>query len=41
LGIAMDDTIHLVHKYRRSKYISGSPNERMDNAMHYTGSAFL
>ena len=41
LGIAMDDTIHLVHKYRRSKYITGSPKERMDNAMRYTGSALI
>ncbi|MBO6879336.1 MMPL family transporter [Winogradskyella sp.] len=41
LGIAMDDTIHLVHKYRRSKTIKGSPKNRMDNAMHYTGSALI
>ncbi|MDO1502112.1 MMPL family transporter [Winogradskyella maritima] len=41
LGIAMDDTIHLVHKYRRSKYISGTPEERMNNAMHYTGGALI
>ncbi|MCT4629368.1 MMPL family transporter [Winogradskyella sp.] len=41
LGIAMDDTIHLVYKYRKSKTISGSPNERMDSAMHYTGSALF
>ncbi|WP_461588960.1 efflux RND transporter permease subunit [Winogradskyella sp.] len=41
LGIAMDDTIHLVYKYRRSKTISGSPEERMDKAMHYTGSALF
>lgn len=41
LGIAMDDTIHLVHKYRRSKYIQGTPLERMDNAMRYTGSALI
>ncbi|WP_179344560.1 efflux RND transporter permease subunit [Winogradskyella ursingii] len=41
LGIAMDDTIHLVHKYRRSKNIKGSPKERMDNAMNYTGSALI
>ena len=25
LGIAMDDTIHLVYKYRRSKTIKGTP----------------
>lgn len=41
LGIAMDDTIHLVYKYRRSKTITGTPKERMDNAMHYTGSALF
>jgi len=41
LGIAMDDTIHLVYKYRRSKTIHGSPEERMDNAMRYTGSALF
>ena len=41
LGIAMDDTIHLVHKYRRSKTIKGTPEARMDNAMRYTGSALF
>lgn len=41
LGIAMDDTIHLVHKYRKSKRIQGTPEERMDRAMHYTGSALF
>ena len=41
LGIAMDDTIHLVHKYRRSKTIKGTAEERMDNAMRYTGSALF
>lgn len=41
LGIAMDDTIHLVYKYRRSKTVSGSPEKRMNNAMHYTGSALF
>ena len=41
LGIAMDDTIHLVYKYRRSKTISGSPEKRMNNAMLYTGSALF
>ena len=41
LGIAMDDTIHLVYKYRRSKTIVGTPESRMNNAMHYTGSALF
>ncbi|WP_369999296.1 RND family transporter [Winogradskyella sp.] len=41
LGIAMDDTIHLVYKYRRSKTIKGTPELRMDNAMRYTGSALF
>ncbi|MEW4922167.1 MMPL family transporter [Algibacter sp. 2305UL17-15] len=41
LGIAMDDTIHLVYKYKRSKAIKGKPEERMNNAMRYTGSALF
>lgn len=41
LGIAMDDTIHLVYKYRRSKAVRGSAEQRMDKAMHYTGSALF
>ena len=41
LGITMDDTIHLVYKYRKSKTIQGPPNERMNKAMHYTGSALF
>ena len=41
LGIAMDDTIHLVYKYRLSQTIQGTPEHRMNNAMHYTGSALF
>ena len=41
LGIAMDDTIHLVHKYRKSNRVQGSTEVRMDSAMHYTGSALF
>ncbi|MDP5081080.1 MAG: MMPL family transporter [Winogradskyella sp.] len=41
LGIAMDDTIHLVYKYRKSKIVSGSSEQRMNNAMLYTGGALL
>ena len=41
LGIAMDDTIHLVYKYRLSSTIKGTPQQRMDNAMLYTGSALF
>ncbi len=41
LGIAMDDTIHLVYKYRRSKSVTDSPELRMNNAMRYTGSALF
>jgi predicted RND superfamily exporter protein len=41
LGIAMDDTIHLVYKYRRSKTVKGTSETRIDNAMHYTGSALF
>jgi predicted RND superfamily exporter protein len=41
LGIAMDDTIHLVYKYKKSKAIDNSPITRMDNAMRYTGGALF
>jgi len=41
LGIAMDDTIHLVYKYRRSKKITGSTESRMNNAISYTGGALF
>jgi len=41
LGIAMDDTIHLVYKYRRSENITGTPETRMDHAMSYTGKALF
>ena len=41
LGIAMDDTIHLVYKYRKSETVSGTPELRMNNAMRYTGGALI
>ena len=41
LGIAMDDTIHLVYKYRKSSVNTELPEERMDKAMQYTGSALV
>lgn len=41
LGIAMDDTIHLVYKYKRTKQVKGSPEARMNNAMMYTGTALF
>lgn len=41
LGITMDDTIHLVYKYRRSKSIKGTPEQRMNKAMEYTGCALF
>lgn len=41
LGITMDDTIHLVYKYRRSKSIKGTPEQRMNKAMEYTGGALF
>lgn len=41
LGIAMDDTIHLVYKYRKSKTVQGTPKQRMDNAINYTGGALF
>ena len=41
LGIAMDDTIHLVYKYRKTKKNLANSEIRMDKAMHYTGSALI
>jgi predicted RND superfamily exporter protein len=41
LGIAMDDTIHLVYKYKRVKGVSGSSEKRINRAMTYTGSALF
>ncbi|MCP4483447.1 MAG: MMPL family transporter, partial [Flavobacteriaceae bacterium] len=41
LGIAMDDTIHLVYKYRKSNQVMGSAEDRMNSAMHYTGGALF
>lgn len=41
LGIAMDDTIHLVYKYRKSETVTGSPELRMNQAMRYTGGALI
>lgn len=41
LGIAMDDTIHLVYKYKRERGVSGSSEKRMNSAMSYTGSALF
>ena len=41
LGIAMDDTIHLVYKYRRSTTVSGSSELRINTAMRYTGGALF
>jgi predicted RND superfamily exporter protein len=41
LGIAMDDTIHLVYKYKASKTNTTSPEHRIDAAMVYTGNALF
>ncbi len=41
LGIAMDDTIHLVYKYRRNKSDTTNAETRMNNAMTYTGTALF
>ena len=41
LGIAMDDTIHLVYKYKRVKGVSGTSEKRINRAMTYTGSALF
>jgi predicted RND superfamily exporter protein len=41
LGIAMDDTIHLIYKYKRTKAIKGNAQQRIDKSMIYTGGALL
>lgn len=41
LGIAMDDTIHLIYKYKRTKAIKGNAQQRIDKSMVYTGSALF
>ena len=41
LGISMDDTIHLVYKYRRKNDDNSSSTARINNAMTYTGSALF
>jgi len=41
LGIAMDDTIHLMYKYRKTKKDDASPELRMNYALEYTGSALI
>ncbi|MDA9252654.1 MMPL family transporter [Flavobacteriaceae bacterium] len=41
LGIAMDDTIHLIYKYRKYKTIFESPTKRIDQALHYSATALL
>ncbi|NVJ88512.1 MAG: MMPL family transporter [Flavobacteriaceae bacterium] len=41
LGIAMDDTIHLVYNYKQKNNKLLSSNERINNAMHYTGNALI
>jgi len=41
LGIAMDDTIHLIHRYKEFKAQGFSVNESMDKAMLYTGRALI
>lgn len=41
LGIAMDDTIHLIYKYKRTKAIKGNAQQRIDKSIMYTGSALL
>lgn len=41
IGIAMDDTIHLIHKYKQYKSQGQSVIESMDNAMLYVGRALL
>jgi predicted RND superfamily exporter protein len=41
LGIAMDDTIPLIYKYKRTKAIKGNAQQRIDKSMMYTGGALL
>lgn len=41
LGISMDDTIHLIYKYKRTKAIKGSAELRINKAVHYTGGALF
>ena len=41
LGIAMDDTIHLIYKYRKYKTTFESPTKRIDQALHYSATALL
>jgi len=41
LGIAMDDTIHLIYKYRKYKITFESPTKRIDQALHYSATALL
>jgi hypothetical protein len=41
LGIAMDDTIHLIYKYRRGENDNTSAEIRMNNAILYTGNALF
>jgi predicted RND superfamily exporter protein len=39
LGISMDDTIHLMHKYKLSK--KTGQKDKIDDGMRYTGSALI
>ena len=41
LGIAMDDTIHLVYKYKQAKTEANTPEQRINIAMQYTGNALF
>ncbi len=41
LGIAMDDTIHLIYKYRKYQTVFESPTKRIDQALHYSATALL
>ncbi|PSR13789.1 MAG: RND transporter [Bacteroidetes bacterium] len=41
LGVAMDDTIHLMNQYKRNRTAGLSVAEGMDQALHYTGGALF
>lgn len=41
LGVAMDDTIHLMNKYQLQRQAGHNVTDSMDQALNYTGSALL
>ena len=41
IGIAVDDTIHYVHRFREEHALSGDPRIAMDRTIHSTGRAIV